>query len=424
MCKAPLDSLNPSLLAAARAIATTLASAGMRGWIVGGAVRDLLMNRVPNDVDMVSAARPDQVEALFPKTYSVGRAFGIVVVQIHGVDVELATFRTESGYSDARHPDRIQYAETPELDALRRDFSCNALYLDPLTGELLDPCGGVEDIQQGELRTVGSAQDRFTEDGLRLLRMGRFAGQLGFLPSPDVLQAARDCKDSLAHVSPERIRSELSGCLDSLNPSRALQCLLDGGLLPVCLPWLCADGADPATHVGLLKELGEHTDHCAGWAVLLGHSHESIRVFEERAHGLRFSRADVQALVRTLNTAALWCSLSGQDTQRSTRILALRDEPWEGGYRLARARARQSGDVDLIGEMDELAHWRRGLSHESMFPPALLRSADLRAASVPRGPRWAELFDRALRDQLDQKLLHRSQLTQWLVDAGHPDTAP
>src|SRR5262245_13356451 len=159
------------LARAARAIAVVLARAGRRGWLVGGAVRGLALGVEPRDADLATAATPDEIERLFPRTYAVGKAFGTVVVHSGAADVQVTTFRTESAYKDARRPDEVRFGTSLEEDAARRDFTCNALYLDPLSDEFRDPTGGLDDLELRRLRCVGDPARRFAEDGLRLLRL-------------------------------------------------------------------------------------------------------------------------------------------------------------------------------------------------------------------------------------------------------------
>jgi tRNA nucleotidyltransferase/poly(A) polymerase len=190
-------------------VAERLAGAGHRVWLVGGAVRDLALGRQPKDLDLASAAVPEEVERLFDRTVSVGREFGTVLVLAGGRELQHTTFRSESGYADRRHPDRVAYGSSLEGDARRRDFTCNALYLDPLADEFRDPEGGLEDLRAGRLCAVGDAAERFREDGLRLIRMARFAARLDLEPAPELVAAARAEAGALEGVSPERTLGEL-----------------------------------------------------------------------------------------------------------------------------------------------------------------------------------------------------------------------
>src|SRR6185503_10579164 len=139
MRRPSMEHLPAELAHAARTVAGVLRAAGHRAWLVGGAVRDLALEVTPQDVDLASAARPEEIEALFPSTVSVGRAFGTVVVRSGALSLQVTTFRAEAGYDDARRPSHVHFATSLTEDAARRDFTCNALYLDPLSDEFVDP---------------------------------------------------------------------------------------------------------------------------------------------------------------------------------------------------------------------------------------------------------------------------------------------
>jgi len=239
----------------ATGICRTLERGGHRGWIVGGAVRDLLLGREIKDVDLVSAARPEEVEALFDRTVAVGKSFGIIVVVLGGEEVELATFRRERGYSDRRRPDEVVYAAAPEEDAERRDFTCNALYLDPLSGEIRDPAGGLADLKSGVLRAVGDPAGRFREDGLRILRMARFHAALDLQPAPGLLAAAQAERSALTGVSAERVRDELQKILLADRAHRAVRVLVDGGHAELVLPPM-GTVVEVEARLGVLAALG------------------------------------------------------------------------------------------------------------------------------------------------------------------------
>lgn len=194
---------------AARDICARLREASHEAFLVGGCVRDLLLapENVPGDFDVTTSARPDEVFALFPQTQFVGKAFGVCLVRIQDFSFEVATFRKEGAYSDRRHPDSVSFGSL-EDDSLRRDFTVNALYLDPVRGDLVDLHGGTGDLAARVLRCVGAARDRLHEDALRIIRLFRFAANLDFTIDPDTLDAARATQDGLSLLSRERILME------------------------------------------------------------------------------------------------------------------------------------------------------------------------------------------------------------------------
>jgi tRNA nucleotidyltransferase/poly(A) polymerase len=194
-----------------------LRQAGYETWLAGGSVRDLLLGRMPADFDLATAATPDQVEALFGSsstefsTVSVGKQFGVIVVvgkdQVVKVEVEVATFRKDGGYQDGRRPQSVEFSSARE-DARRRDFTVNALFMDPETLQILDFVGGREDLRARCLRAVGDPLARFSEDHLRILRAVRFHSQLGFSLEPELERAVEVSRSLLRTVSRERVREE------------------------------------------------------------------------------------------------------------------------------------------------------------------------------------------------------------------------
>ncbi len=224
----------------AREAARRLTQAGFTALWAGGCVRDLLLGRTPKDFDIATSARPEQVERLFPGAVTVGKSFGVVRARVRGLEYEVATFRRDQAYRDGRHPDGIVFADE-QADARRRDFTVNALFLDPQDGAVHDHVGGRADLEQRLIRAVGKADDRFAEDHLRLLRAARFASTLEFELEPATAEAVRRNAAQLASVSAERIQQEFTRILlESPRPGDAVALLQSLGLLPVFLPEVSA----------------------------------------------------------------------------------------------------------------------------------------------------------------------------------------
>ncbi|MCL2881505.1 MAG: HD domain-containing protein [Coriobacteriia bacterium] len=191
----------------------TLEAAGFSAWVVGGAVRDLLLGQPAHDYDIATAARPAQIAAVFPgSNCGLGVRFGTVVVTGKGMTIEVTTFRCEGLYTDFRHPDELRFADCIEDDLSRRDFTINALAYHPQRG-LLDVFDGTQDLHAGLIRCVGDPDTRFAEDPLRILRAWRFAAQLGFALDPAACDATVRQAGLLRHISAERIRDEFSKLL-------------------------------------------------------------------------------------------------------------------------------------------------------------------------------------------------------------------
>lgn len=252
------------------AIVRRLRDNGHQALLCGGCVRDALLRRTPKDYDIATSAVPDQVQALFPKTVPIGKAFGVILVLGEcGGQYEVATFRSDLGYVDGRRPEAVCFS-TPEEDAKRRDFTMNALFYDPFTDQVIDYVGGREDIVRGVLRTVGTAEERFREDHLRLLRAIRFAARTGFVIEDGTWRAMCELAELVSSVSPERMASELEGMLECGNSRGAFDMLERSGLLAITLPELAATRGveqppdfhpegDVWVHTLLLLELNDQT---------------------------------------------------------------------------------------------------------------------------------------------------------------------
>lgn len=226
-------------------IAERLKSAGGQSWLVGGAVRDLLLGRAVNDWDLATDLLPEQVSALFPRTHEFGIRFGTVVVMEKGVPYEVTTFRRDGIYTDARRPDDVQFTRILEEDLVRRDFTVNALAYDPVADRLADPAGGLADLREQLLRAVGRAEERFQEDALRLLRAVRFSAQLDFDLEAGTYRALVLCAPRLERIAQERIRDEFDKLLASPHPAPGLALLHETGLLRRILPELAASYGVP-----------------------------------------------------------------------------------------------------------------------------------------------------------------------------------
>jgi putative nucleotidyltransferase with HDIG domain len=220
--------------------AGVLAGVGKRCFLVGGAVRDYLLDRRVSDFDAATDARPEEVVKLYRRVIPTGIKHGTVTVLWKGFEIELTTFRTETSYADGRHPDGVEYAASIEEDLSRRDFTINAMAFDLASRELLDPHGGREDLSRRLLRAVGDPRERFFEDGLRPLRAIRFAAQLGFDIESATLAAISPSIGRFKLVSAERVRDELQKILLSAAPSRGLRLLESTGLLAEILPELAS----------------------------------------------------------------------------------------------------------------------------------------------------------------------------------------
>ncbi len=260
----------------ARSVLEKLHSAGFEAYVVGGAVRDLVMGKTPHDYDITTNATPSQIKHLFRRTVDTGLMHGTVTVIENGVGYEVTTYRSEEGYSDSRHPDRVEFVSSLEEDLKRRDFTINAMCFKP-GGDVIDLFGADKDIKDRLIRTVGEPVRRFSEDALRMLRAVRFAAVLGFTLEEETALAIKECAHLIKNVSRERILGELNKTLLSDNPLY-IGLLHELGLMKYIIPELDTCFSTPQRNKYHIYNVGEHilhaTEHTSKdlvlrWAALL-----------------------------------------------------------------------------------------------------------------------------------------------------------
>ncbi len=336
---------HPSVPASARQQAATqivdrLRTAGHTAYFAGGCVRDLLLGREPSDFDVATSATPEQVLAMFPRTFAVGAQFGVVLVvdayESEEILTEVATFRSDEGYSDGRRPDAVRYTASAEQDVLRRDFTINGMLLDPerldasgsVDDAVLDFVGGREDLQRGMIRAIGDPSRRFSEDKLRMLRAVRFAARFGFEIEEKTLHAIRAAARQIDQVSRERVRDELTRMLTEGAARLAFELLEQTGLLVEVLPEVARmRGIEqpPQYHpegdvwihtLMLLEQLQAGVPATLAWGALLhdvgkpatfrvapdrirfdGHVEVGVRMAEDICHRLRMSNSDTEQIM-------------------------------------------------------------------------------------------------------------------------------
>lgn len=217
-------------------VAQTLQNAGHVAVCVGGSVRDSFLGKSAEDWDLATSAMPEEVMQLFQRVEPTGLQHGTVTVVVDGEPVEVTTFRSEGDYTDSRRPDAVMLGVSLEEDLARRDFTINAMAYDPVSKELFDPFGGEKDLLAGMIRTVGRAEDRFNEDGLRVMRAVRFMAVLNFQLDPDTKNAIPGALAKLQKVSVERVQVELFKMLKAQSPEAAFAVAKETGVLSVALP--------------------------------------------------------------------------------------------------------------------------------------------------------------------------------------------
>lgn len=252
-------------------ICERLRGAGKRAWIVGGCVRDSLLGKPIADWDVATDALPNDLMKLFPKAIPTGLQHGTVTVVVRGAHYEVTTLRGETTYSDGRRPDAVHFVDDIIADLARRDFTVNAIAVDPSNGTLVDPFDGRKDLDAKILRAVGKAFERFSEDGLRVLRAARFCATLEFELAPDTFAAIAPTLDTFRKVSQERVRDEWMKTMKARTPSRAFEVMRESGILGVTCPELL-EGVGMEQNKWHSLDVWKHgmacMDACAGDPVL------------------------------------------------------------------------------------------------------------------------------------------------------------
>jgi len=416
---------------------------GHEAYWAGGCVRDELLGLIPQDYDVATSARPEQVQELFPRTLAVGAAFGVIEVLDRHLNVQVATFRSDGAYIDGRRPETVLFSSA-EQDAQRRDFTINGMFFDPIDNKLIDFVGGRADLDSRLLRAIGNPLERIREDRLRMLRAVRLAARFGLVIDPTtesaILQMASHVTDG---VSPERIAEELRKILKDRNRARGMRLFMDLGLagailpelVPMCgLPHGSPDGSEvglPAPgHPGLAaRDLWEHVLHVLdllgdrpsfplAFAALLhdvgkprtvgrtparytyyGHEHVGKRMTGEIAHRLRLSNQD---RIRGEWLVEKHQILADARRMRMSKLKQLLVHPGiEELFSLHRADAQASSRA--CDHVDYAERMRTEWEREGVLaPPPLLTGNDLLAMGLAQGPQFKVLLDRVREAQLEQ----------------------
>lgn len=418
----------------ARGIVERLRASGHTAYFVGGCVRDLLLGRDPKDFDVATSARPDQVLALFPGSNAVGAHFGVVLVHSESAQVEVATFRADLEYRDGRRPEAVRFETDPREDALRRDFTVNALLLDPATGEILDFAGGRADLAAHVIRAIGEPHRRFEEDRLRLLRAVRFAARLGFTIEPRTFEAIRDLAPKIHSVSAERVRDEIARILTEGGARRGFELLDATGLLREILPEIQAmkrveqppefhPEGDVFTHTlimlgglqrpsvelalgVLLHDVGKPgTFRVADRIRFDGHVELGVRIARTVLTRLRFPQATIYAVEALVANHMKFAEVKRM--RESTLKRFIRMPAFEEHMALHRLDCLSShGHLDNYHFVDRM---RTELPPEVLKPPRLVNGRDLIAAGFRPGPAFAAVLDEVEDAQLEGRISTREE---------------
>ena len=417
-----------------------LQDAGHEAYLVGGCVRDELRKVVPQDYDIASSARPNEVEELFTKTIGVGKQFGVMLVVEKDHKFEVATFRSDAEYMDGRRPTSVTFSDA-KTDAKRRDFTINGLFLDPITDTLHDWVGGQADLVAKQLRTIGKPKERFGEDHLRLLRAVRFAAQLDFEIEPETFDAVRELAENIKSISVERIREELLKLFRPPHASRGLDLLLDSGLMAYVLPELlptidCDQSPDyhpegsVYNHIRLaLEKLPANAPVTLPWAVLLhdiGKPSTSSVGTDGRIHFYGHEKIGAEITVTILERLRFPRKQIGKITFTVRHHMQFKDVPRMRKATLRRlllrptfALEREHHRIDCLashGRLDNLEILdaeQTALDEQPALIPPLLTGHDLLALGIPGDSAMGELLEDIRDRQLAEEFTTREEALAW-----------
>ena len=438
-------------------IIETLRQHSFQAYLVGGCVRDLLLNREPADFDVATSATPAQVMKIFPDTYAVGAQFGVVLVPVPGEEntrasenekseskthaVEVATFRSDFGYSDGRHPDQVRFSQDPREDAARRDFTINGLMLDPATGEVLDFVGGQDDLKAGIVRAIGEPERRFAEDKLRMLRAVRFAARFEYEIEPETMIAIKRFAPEIKMVSRERVRDELTKMLTEGHARHAFLLLDKTGLLKEVLPEISEmkgvqqpaeyhPEGDVFIHTLLaLENLPHPCPPTLAWGTLLhdvgkpatfrvapdrirfdGHVEVGVKIAEEICERLRFSKHDTAQVLALVDNHMRFGHVTRMKESTLKRFMRLPhfDE------HLALHRADSVASHGILSTYEFLQKKLTEIPPDTIRPLALITGNDLIAAGYIPGARFREILDAVEDAQLEGQLDSREAALEFV----------
>lgn len=436
-------------------IVRTLRERGHQAYLVGGCVRDLLLGREPTDYDVATDATPQHVMRIFPQTFAVGAQFGVVLVPLPKTEggrsavgdgervptVEVATFRSDVGYSDGRHPDEVRFSRDPKEDVQRRDFTINGLLLDPVTNEVLDFVGGRDDLKAGIVRTIGEPEHRFAEDKLRMLRAVRFAARFEYRIDPATMAAVQRLAPQILQVSRERVREELTKMLIEGRAKRAFELLDESGLLKEVLPEIAAmKGVEqpPEFHpegdvfvhtLLLLDKLPAGSSKTLAWGALLhdigkpstfrvapdrirfdGHVEVGVKMAAEICGRLRFSNDETEQILALVDNHMRFADI--RRMKESTLKKFLRMPGFDEHLELHRIDCLSSNGIT---ESYEYAREKlRELPPEQMRPVPLITGRDLIEMGYEPGPRFKEILGAVEDAQLEGRLTSREAAMEFV----------
>ena len=387
---------------AAIEIIKRLQAKGFTALLAGGCVRDMLLRRRAKDYDVATNALPEDVIRLFKRTLKVGAKFGVVIVLIDGQQVEVATFRTETGYADGRHPSKVRFTN-PAEDAARRDFTINGMFYDPLKKKVIDFVNGQADLKRKRIRTIGLPQERFSEDYLRMLRAIRFSTQLGFKIEKNTWQAICDNAKSIIKISGERIAMELEGILISPCRAAGVSLLFKSGLADSIFPGLAGKSA-----VSVLGKLPKNSDFVLAITGLFADRTTEFAL--EKCRILKLSRNQIKHIKFLLANRGKLLN----DKMSLAELKMILAEPYfDDLYELQKA--IQKAGQKSIAALTNLRKRINSLGNIELKPKPLLDGHDLMKLGAVPGPALGQLARELYVTQLEGIVQTPKQAKLWTL---------
>ena len=422
-------------------VAARLRQSGHIAYFAGGCVRDMVRGLVPKDYDIVTDARPEAVQGLFPHTFAVGAHFGVIIVLENGFQFEVATFRSDDAYIDGRHPSAVHFS-SPEEDAQRRDFTINGMFYDPVAEKMIDFVGGRADIDAKLVRAIGDPVQRFAEDRLRMLRAVRFATVLDYQIDQKTWDALATNAESINQISAERIRDELVRIFLSPNRVRGWDLLDSSGLMRAILPELEAmkgvlqpeqfhPEGDVFVHTRLMLQLlPQEVSVPLVLAVLFHDVGKPVTATVDQTGRIRFNEHDrigaqmTEAIMRRLRFSGAEIDATVEMVQQH---MVFKDVPNMRVAKLKRFMARPTFDDELelhrvdcesshrmLDNYEFLLRKRQEFANEPIIPPPLVRGDDLIALGLKPGPKFGEILEAVETRQLEGTLRTREEALEWV----------
>jgi poly(A) polymerase len=377
---------------------------GHEAYLVGGCVRDRVMNIEPSDYDIATSARPEEVIKIFPRTESIGAQFGVILVIYQGHAFEVATFRSDDAYIDGRRPTGVTFTDAKQ-DVLRRDFTINGLLYDPIEDRVIDHVGGRADIDARLVRAIGDPFARFEEDKLRILRAVRFGARLGYRIEPATWNAVVQMAPSIHQVSSERIREELVRILTEGQAAAGIRMLEQSGLRREILPEV-----EWNTHIERSLEMVQRVAQPDfAMAVLL---HETPRQkVQDIIERLKFSRAEIHhvlALVDNLPNFNKVRKMSLSEIKRFFRLFRFEDH-------LELARIHATADGEDLADYSHASRTYQGWTLDDIAPKPLISGEDLKVLGFSPGPLFKEILMRVEDEQLEGRIVNHAQAVDFVT---------